>query len=57
VDEAEDRRRFHVTASGVAVVVPEMLGQRIHEPLDRDMRADPPRRGAPSSVHERMLEW
>lgn len=32
VDEAEDRRRFHVTASGVAVVVPEMLGQRIHEP-------------------------
>jgi glucose-1-phosphate adenylyltransferase len=58
VDEAEDRRRFHVTASGVAVVVPEMLGQRIHEPQqDRDMRADPPRRGTPSSAHERMLEW
>ncbi len=30
VDPAEDRRRFAVTERGVAVVVPEMLGQMIH---------------------------
>ncbi len=31
VDAAEDRRRFHVTDKGVTVVVPEMLGQPIHQ--------------------------
>ena len=30
VDPQEDRRRFHVTDKGIALVVPEMLGQRIH---------------------------
>jgi glucose-1-phosphate adenylyltransferase len=30
VDPEEDRRRFHVTAKGVALVVPEMLGQQVH---------------------------
>jgi len=31
VDPAEDRKRFSVTEQGVALVVPEMLGQRVHE--------------------------
>ena len=26
----EDRKRFHVTASGVTLIVPEMLGQEVH---------------------------
>jgi len=29
VDAEQDRRRFHVTASGVTLVVPEMLGQTV----------------------------
>ena len=31
VDPAEDARRFHVTEKGRVLVVPEMLGQRIHQ--------------------------
>jgi glucose-1-phosphate adenylyltransferase len=30
-DRAEDERRFHVTAKGITLVTPEMLGQRIHQ--------------------------
>ena len=30
LDLAEDRRRFKVTARGVTLVTPEMLGQRVH---------------------------
>jgi len=30
VDEATDRKRFHVTDRGVTVIVPENLGQRVH---------------------------
>jgi glucose-1-phosphate adenylyltransferase len=30
VDRAQDRRRFHVTEGGVTLIIPEMLGQRIH---------------------------
>jgi glucose-1-phosphate adenylyltransferase len=30
VDPDEDRRRFHVTARGVTLIVPEMLGQHVH---------------------------
>jgi len=30
VDPDEDRRRFHVTAGGITLVTPEMLGQNIH---------------------------
>ena len=30
VNPEEDRRRFHVTEKGIALVVPEMLGQRVH---------------------------
>jgi glucose-1-phosphate adenylyltransferase len=29
-DQAEDRRRFHVTERGVTLVTPEMLGQKTH---------------------------
>ena len=29
-DAAEDARRFHLTTKGVALVTPEMLGQRLH---------------------------
>jgi glucose-1-phosphate adenylyltransferase len=32
VDAARDRRRFHVTASGITLVTPEMLGQELHTP-------------------------
>jgi glucose-1-phosphate adenylyltransferase len=32
VDPEEDRRRFPVSPNGIALVIPEMLGQRIHEP-------------------------
>jgi glucose-1-phosphate adenylyltransferase len=31
VDPAEDHRRFHVTPKGRILVVPEMLGQHIHQ--------------------------
>ncbi|OIQ99179.1 glucose-1-phosphate adenylyltransferase [mine drainage metagenome] len=31
VDPDEDRRRFHVTAKGITLITPEMLGQRIHQ--------------------------
>ncbi len=31
VDPIEDRRRFHVSENGVALVAPEMLGQMIHD--------------------------
>jgi len=31
VDPAEDRRRFYVTESGVTLITPEMLGQRVHQ--------------------------
>jgi len=30
VDTEKDRERFHVTASGVTLITPEMLGQRLH---------------------------
>ncbi len=30
VDPREDRRRFHVTESGITLVIPEMLGQQVH---------------------------
>jgi glucose-1-phosphate adenylyltransferase len=30
IDPAEDRKRFHVTERGITLIVPEMLGQRIH---------------------------
>ncbi len=30
VDPDEDRKRFHVTDRGVTLIIPEMLGQRIH---------------------------
>ena len=29
-DPEEDRKRFHVTAGGVTLVTPEMLGQQVH---------------------------
>ena len=29
-DPEEDAKRFHVSAGGVALVTPEMLGQRLH---------------------------
>jgi glucose-1-phosphate adenylyltransferase len=29
-DPEEDAKRFHVTAKGITLVTPEMLGQRIH---------------------------
>lgn len=34
IDPQDDRRRFHVTASGVVLITPEMLGQRTHEKLE-----------------------
>ncbi|HEX6136545.1 MAG TPA: glucose-1-phosphate adenylyltransferase [Casimicrobiaceae bacterium] len=30
LDPDEDRRRFHVTERGVTLIIPEMLGQRMH---------------------------
>lgn len=30
-DPEEDRRRFHVTARGITLITPEMLGQRAHQ--------------------------
>ena len=30
LDVEDDRRRFHVTEKGIALIVPEMLGQHIH---------------------------
>jgi glucose-1-phosphate adenylyltransferase len=30
IDHAEDARRFHVTAKGITLVTPEMLGQQVH---------------------------
>ena len=30
-DPDEDRRRFHVTPSGITLVTPEMLGQQVHQ--------------------------
>jgi glucose-1-phosphate adenylyltransferase len=30
IDPVEDRKRFHVTEKGITLIVPEMLGQRIH---------------------------
>ena len=30
IDPAEDRKRFHVTEKGITLIVPEMLGQQIH---------------------------
>ena len=30
IDAVEDRQRFHVTDAGVTLIIPEMLGQRIH---------------------------
>ena len=30
-DPEEDRRRFHVTKSGITLVTPEMLGQQVHQ--------------------------
>lgn len=32
VDPEADRRRFHVTAGGVTLIVPEMIGQQVHHP-------------------------
>jgi glucose-1-phosphate adenylyltransferase len=29
-DAAEDARRFHVTERGITLIIPEMLGQRVH---------------------------
>ncbi|MCX7960078.1 MAG: glucose-1-phosphate adenylyltransferase [Burkholderiales bacterium] len=31
VDREEDRKRFHVTERGIALVTPEMLGQQVHQ--------------------------
>ena len=31
VNREEDSRRFHVTEKGITLVVPEMLGQRVHQ--------------------------
>jgi glucose-1-phosphate adenylyltransferase len=30
VDPAQDRKRFHLTESGIVLVTPEMLGQQVH---------------------------
>ena len=30
VDPDDDRRRFRVTAGGITVIIPEMLGQQVH---------------------------
>jgi glucose-1-phosphate adenylyltransferase len=32
VDPEEDRKRFHLTERGVALIVPEMIGQQVHHP-------------------------
>jgi glucose-1-phosphate adenylyltransferase len=29
-DPEQDRKRFHVTASGITLITPEMLGQEVH---------------------------
>jgi glucose-1-phosphate adenylyltransferase len=29
-DPDEDRKRFYVTESGITLITPEMLGQRVH---------------------------
>ncbi len=34
-DMAEDRKRFHVTESGIVLVTPEMLGQHLYV-VDKD---------------------
>jgi glucose-1-phosphate adenylyltransferase len=34
VDSEKDRERFYVTAKGVVLVTPEMLGQRLHFSID-----------------------
>jgi glucose-1-phosphate adenylyltransferase len=31
VNPEEDRRRFYVSEKGVALITPEMLGQRVHQ--------------------------
>jgi glucose-1-phosphate adenylyltransferase len=31
IDPDEDRKRFHVTEGGIALIVPEMIGQRAHQ--------------------------
>ena len=30
LDPEEDRKRFHVTERGVTLIIPEMLGQKVH---------------------------
>lgn len=30
IDPEEDRRRFHVSPNGIALITPEMLGQKVH---------------------------
>jgi glucose-1-phosphate adenylyltransferase len=30
LDPEEDRKRFHVTANGITLITPEMLGEHIH---------------------------
>jgi len=31
VNPEEDRKRFHVSANGVTLITPEMLGQLVHK--------------------------
>jgi glucose-1-phosphate adenylyltransferase len=30
INPEEDRKRFHVSANGVTLITPEMLGQKVH---------------------------